>query len=533
MKKFLAVLLICFVSFVASSHAAHAAPAGESFFRVTQAIMPKWDPAVGSDYASGAVLINLYDSLVFPTPDGRVKQWVAESWTISQDGLKWDFKIRKDIVFHSGNKLTAHDVAYSMNRLLGIGEGFAFLFYAYIDSAEALDDYTVRLNCKTPYGPLLNSLVRFYIVDSKLLKGKYAEGDYGDNGDYGKAYLLEHDAGSGPYAVSSVSTNSSVEGSIFRGYWAGFEANAPEKFIFYSSNEAVRVKTMMSRQELEAADHYQTTENIQSMLDSDPTLKLAHNYTGGGVNLWINNQKAPVDDPKVREALGYLIDYATICSKILPDSVQKKSIIPSNSLGYKALFNFSLDLEKARKAIAESKYADSIAKTPIELVWNSESADREKVALMIQALASQIGLKISIVELPWSTIVANSAKVDTSPMTTIVSVTPVTSDSGSQFVSQLRGKETGTWENMNWVNDPALDALIDKALATVDIDKRAAAYGEIQEYAAKRFTFVPITESPERLVYQSSYVELAPKIPLQGFSFYLRDIKVFPERRKK
>jgi peptide/nickel transport system substrate-binding protein len=333
--------------------------------------------------------------------------------------------------------------------------------------------------------------------------------------------------------VDSVSTNISVGGSIFRDYWAGFEKGAPEKFIIYSSNEAVRVKTMMSRQELEVADHYQTTENIQAMLASDPTLKIAHNYTGGGVNLWINNQKAPVDDPKVREALGYLIDYATICSKILPDSVQKKSVIPSNSLGYKAMFNFSLDLDKARKAIGESKYADSIGKTPIELVWNSESADREKIALMIQALASQIGVKVSIVELPWSTIVANSAKEDTSPMTTIVSVTPVTSDSGAQFVSQLRSKETGTWENMNWVNDPALDALIDKALATVDIDKRAAAYGEIQEYTAKRFTFVPITESPERLVYQSSYVELAPKIPLQGFSLYLRDVKIFPERRKK
>jgi peptide/nickel transport system substrate-binding protein len=496
--------------------------------------MPKWDPAVGSDYASGLALINIYDSLVFPTPDGRVKPWVAESWTISDDGLVWDFKIRNDIVFHSGNKLTAHDVVYSMKRLLDIGEGFAFLFYAYIDSVEATGDYGVRLNCKAPYGPLLNSLVRFYIVDQKLLEANYApSGDYGDKGDYGKTYLLEHDAGSGPYSIDSVSTNISVGGGIFRDYWAGFDENVPEKFIIYSSNEAVRVKAMMSRQELEAADHYQTTENIQSMLDSDDTLKLAHNYTGGGVNLWINNQKPPVDDPHVREALGYLIDYATICLRILPDSTRKKSVIPSNSLGYKEVFDLSLDLEKAKKSIAESKYADSIGKTPIELVWNSESADREKIALMIQALASQIGLDIAIVELPWSTIVSNSAKTDTSPMTTIVSVTPVTSDSGSQFVSQLRTKSAGTWENMNWVNDPNLDKMIDAALATVDIEARAAAYGEIQDYNAKRFTFIPITESPERIVYQASYVELAPKIGLQGFSFYLRDVKVYPDRRRR
>jgi peptide/nickel transport system substrate-binding protein len=495
--------------------------------------MPKWDPAVGSDYASGVALINTHDSLVFPTPDGGVKPWVAESWTISEDGLTWDFKIRGDIAFHSGNKLTASDVVYSMNRLLKIGEGFAFLFFQYIESAEAVDANTVRFHCKAAYGPLLNSLARFYIVDQKLLESNYATGDYGDMGDYGRAYLLEHDAGSGPYAVDSVSTNISVGGSIYRGYWAGFEENVPEKFLIYASNEPVRVKTMMSRQELEAADHYQTTENIQGMLDSDSTLKLARNYTGGGINFWINNQKAPVDDPKVREALGYLIDYATICTAILPDSVQKKSIIPSNSLGYEPAFDLSLDLEKAKKAIAESKYASTIGGTPIELVWNSESADREKVALMIQALASQIGLNISIVELPWSTIVSNSANVDSSPMTTIVSVTPVTSDSASQFVSQLHTKPVGTWENMNWVNDSVLDGMIDKALAEVDIDKRAAAYKEIQKYCAARFTFIPITESPERIVYQASYVELAPKIGLQGFSFYLRDVKLYPDRRKK
>ncbi|MDR1875046.1 MAG: ABC transporter substrate-binding protein [Synergistaceae bacterium] len=532
-RLFLGLCVLC-LAFVVTACPAGAEGEAGSIFRVTQAIMPRWDPAVGSDYASGLVLINVYDSLVFPTPDGGVRPWVAESWNISEDGLIWDFKIREDIVFHSGNRLTAQDVVYSMQRLLGIGEGFAFLFYSYVDSIEATGDYSVRLRCKTPYGPLLNSLVRFYVVDRKLLEQHYAAaGDYGDKGDWGRAYLLEHDAGSGPWTIDGVSTNISVSGSIFRGYWAGFEAGVPEKFIVYASNEAVRVKTMMSRQELECADHYQTTENIQSMLDADNTLKLAHNYTGGGLNLWLNNQKAPVDDPKIREALGYLIDYATLCSKILPDSIQKKSIVSSNALGYKEVFSFSMDFEKAKQAVAGSRYADRIGTLPIELVWNSESADREKVALMIQATASQIGLNVSIVELPWSTIVSNSARVETSPMTAMVSVTPPTSDSASQFVSQLRTKTSGTWENMNWVNDPALDEMIDKALATVDIAKRAVAYSEIQEYCAKRFTFIPLTETPERLVYQASYVDLAPKIGLQGFSFYLRDVRVYPDRRKK
>lgn len=535
MKKFLILVLLLVVCLVSTlvAYSQGVGDTGGSIFRVTQTIMPKWDPTVGSDYASCIVLINAFDSLVFPTAEGSVEPWVAESWKVSEDGLTWDFKIREDIYFHSGNQLTANDVAYSMNRLLEIGEGFAFLFYEYINSVEVIDNFNVRFNCTMPYGPLLNSLVRFYIVDQKLLETKYAaSGDYGDKGDYGKTYLLENDAGSGPYIVDSVSTNISVGGSKFDSYWAGFEENNPEKFIVYASNEGVTVKTLMSRQELESTDMWQATENVKSMLASDDTFKLAYNYTGGGINLWMNNQRAPMDDKYVRECFGYLIDYPTVCEHILPGSLQKNSVIPSNLLGFVPVFDFEFNLEKAREALAKSKYANTIGDMKIELIWNSESSDREKVALMIQAAASQIGLNVNIVELPWATIVANSANVEMSPMMTLTSITPVTSDSGSQFISMLRSKKVGTWQNMNWVNDPLLDKKIDNSVTIIDIDERAAAYVEIQKYCGENFTFVPIAETPERLVYQSSYVELEPKIGLQGFSFYLRDIKVYPERRK-
>ena len=510
-----------------------AADTGGSIFRLTQTIMPKWDPAVGSDYASCVVLINAYDSLVFPTEEGSVEPWVAESWDISADGLTWDFKIREDIVFHSGNQLTANDVKYSMDRFLEIGEGFAFLFYEYIDSVEVIDEYNVRFHCHSAYGPLLNSLIRFYIVDQKLLEANYvAGGDYGDKGDFGKAYLLEHDAGSGPYIVDSVSTNISVGGTKSANYWLPLDPDTPEKFVVYASNDAVTVKTMMSRQELESTDTWQTAENVASMLAADDTLDIAYNYTGGGINLWMNNQRAPMDDPAMRECFGYLIDYATVCSAILPDSLQKNSIIPSNLLGFEQIFNFEFNLDKAKAALDRSKYAGQLDGMPIELIWNSESADREKVALMIQAAAQQIGINVTIVELPWATIVANSANMDMSPMMTLTSITPATSDSGSQFVSLLRTKQAGTWENMNWVNDSVLDGMIDSALVMVDVNARADAYKAIQQYCGERFTFVPIAETPERLVYQASYVELNPRIGLQGFSFYLPDVRVYPDQRK-
>ena len=197
-------------------------------------------------------------------------------------------------------------------------------------------------------------------------------------------------------------------------------------------------------------------------------------------------------------------------------------------MGYTEVFDFTYDIEKAKACIAESKYADTIGNYEIEFVWNSETADREKIALMIQAAAQQIGVNIKITELPWSTIVANATNIDTSPQMTICQITPVTGDSGTQFVSMLQTKEVGTWENMNWVNDSTLDKMIVASLAIADQDKRATAYAEIQKYCAEKVVFVPINETPERLVYQDSYVDLAPSIPMSGYSFYLRDIAVHP-----
>lgn len=501
----------------------------QSIFRFTQAAMPKLDPHCGSDMSSNTIHTNCYDPLVFPTATGSVEPWIAETWEVSDDGLVWTFHIRDDVKFHSGNPLTANDVKYTVDRLCNIGEGYAYLFYKYIDSTEVVDEYTVKLNCNQEYGPLLTNLVRLYILDSELMKANTkAEGDYGENGDFGKNYLLEHDAGSGPYTVTKVETNISVTGKKFQDYWAGIPDDAPETFIHFASNDAVTVKTKMLRKELEAADSYQTAENISSMLAADSSLKLAYNYTGGGSNLWFNNQKAPLDDPKIREAFGYIIDYNTVNTIITPDSVYKKSIVPSGLLGYTEVFDFTYDIEKAKACIAESKYADTIGNYEIEFVWNSETADREKIALMIQAAAQQIGVNIKITELPWSTIVANATNVDTSPQMTICQITPVTGDSGTQFVSMLQTKEVGTWENMNWVNDSTLDKMIVASLAIADQDKRATAYAEIQKYCAEKVVFVPINETPERLVYQDSYVDLAPSIPMSGYSFYLRDIAVHP-----
>jgi len=136
--------------------------------RVTFAWPTYIDPAVGSDFSSSSSFVNLYDTLVYPTPEGGVKPNVAENWETTSDGLTWTFMLRKGIKFHDGSELTAEDVAFTMDRIIAIGEGYGYMFAEKVESTEAVDDYTVRFNLSEPYGPFLITLVRLYILNKDL-----------------------------------------------------------------------------------------------------------------------------------------------------------------------------------------------------------------------------------------------------------------------------------------------------------------------------------------------------------------------------
>jgi peptide/nickel transport system substrate-binding protein len=174
-----------------------------SIIRATQDWPVYIDPAVGNKFSDSICLVNLYDSLVFPTPTGGVKPDLATNWKVSSDGLVYTFYLRHGVKFHSGDEVTAEDVVFSANRLLTIGQGFAYVFAPYIKSVKALDKYTVQFTLKRKFGPFISALVRLYVADKKVvMKHMQKKGAYGNFGDFGTTWLMTHDAGSGPYMAT-------------------------------------------------------------------------------------------------------------------------------------------------------------------------------------------------------------------------------------------------------------------------------------------------------------------------------------------
>lgn len=500
------------------------------------------DPAVGSDYVSSIALCNLYDSLVFPNPDGSVKPWLAKSWEISGDGLTYIFELVPGVKFHSGNELTAEDVVFSLERVMTIGEGYGYLFTANLEGAKVLDKYKVQFNLKKTFGPFLGALVRLYILDKNQVMANIQDGLYGEFGDYSKGWLVTHDAGSGPYKVKEMKTGEYLLMEKFNDYWDGWEnKDAPQYVKEIGTTEAITVRTLMSRGELEITDQWQTSENLTAM-DQLPNTEISSLFEGAVLNIMLNTKKPPTDDIHFRKALAYLIDYQQIIEKIFPGSRPSGSIA-SSTPGYNPdLKTYTLDLVKAEEHLKQSPYYENLDQYPFELYWVSEVPDEEKVALMIQANAAKLGIKVNIVKVPWLSLIDVLAKLETTPTGAIIFVSPHYAEAGSMLESRYHSRSTGTWEQGEWLQDPEIDAMIEDAIASIDQKERFQKYYAIQEKIAELSPTLWIMEQAVKQAYRSDYVifpaeELVkqgkPANPVMGYNFYYRDFKVFPEKAQK
>lgn len=519
------------------------AAAKPKVLRFTESWPTYIDPAVGSDYSSSVSLANLYDSLVFPNDDGTVKPWVATKWDISPDGLKYTFTLQKGIKFHNGDELTAEDVVFSMQRILTIGEGYGYLFTTTVDSARAVDPYTVEFTLKKPFGPFVPALVRLYILNKKQVMAnieKTGQGaKYGDMGDYGKKWLLTHDAGSGPYMVKEFKLEEYLLAEKFPGYWKPIPADAPDSFKFIGTTEATTVRTLMGKKELEISDQWQTSEALDA-LSKINGVQVASFYAGSVLNVMLHNRKPPTDDINFRKALAYAIDYDTIVSKLFPGSKQAigpcSFVLPGHD---SSLTPYKRDVAKAKEYLAKSKYAAELDKHPLDLVWVSEVPDEEKIALLIQANAAEIGIKVNVIKQPWGSVVESVGKEDTTPTALIIFVAPHYAEAGSMLESRYHSKSAGTWEQTEWLKDPEIDRMIEDAISTADQEQRFAKYKEVQKKLYDLCPSLWLFDQAEKHAYWDQYIDwkaadLAKASgkanPVMGYNFYMPDIKVFPDK---
>ncbi len=505
---------------------------GEKIIRLTSAFGDAFDPAIATDSSSCSVVVNLYDSLVYPDLDGTILKGVAQDYTISDDGLTYTFQLKDGVLFHDGSAMTAQDVVFSHQRLLTMGQGYAYLFQRYVDRVEAPDDATVVFTLKTPFAPFLSMLCRLYIVNEDVIMKNLADGSYGEFGDYGTQYLTTADAGSGAYVCSNYMVNERIVMKKFAEYHGEFAENAPETVEMINGTEAATVRTMMANGELEISDQWQTYESYQALGKLDG-IRLEGYGAGQILYLMMNTKTAPLDDVHVRRALAYMIDYDQVVKTLFPGYLDVNNYVGDSLLGSEiTTTKYSYNLDKAREELEASAYADDLksGKMTIKVSWVSEVPDEEKLALLLQSSADQLGIKVEINKVAWANQVQNTAAVESTPNASVCFMSPDYNEAGSMLFQRLHSDTAGTWQQTEWLQNTDLDNQITEALSTMDETARFSMYAQLQDEALDQVYGIAVAEQGELRAYADYIyfpaVERGVASTTLGYNFLFKDFQV-------
>jgi len=397
----------------------------------------------------------------------------------------------------------ASDVIYSYNRLKEIGEGYAYLVTPHVKEIKALDDYTVEITLDQPSALFLPSLVRLYVANEELVRqNTKPDGPYGENGDYGKEWLQTNDAASGPYKVKEFPLEQYLLMEKFTDWWGEFNPNAPDEVRFIGTTEAVTVRSLMQNNELEISDQWQSFEAYEA-LEKMEGVSIAALPSMSSFYYMVNNKIPPTDDEHCRKAMSYAFDYDAAVALEWPGTLQMVGPVPAGLAGHNPnVLVYKRDLDKAQDELAQCKYAADIANYPILLNWVAEVPDEEKWALLFQSNLAEIGMPVEIVKVPWLSLVENTSKLETSPNIATIYVSSDLPEAGLMLKQRYHSSTTGTWQQVEWLQDPDLDAAIDDALATLDDQERYAKYFAIQEQLANMAASVWIYDQVEKHAYR-------------------------------
>jgi peptide/nickel transport system substrate-binding protein len=357
------------------------------------------DPARGYTPQEGTINHATYETLVtWPASDNsEILPLLADSWTISEDGLTYTFTLHPGVTFHDGSPLLASDVVFSILRLKYIVGNPGFLAET-IASAEAPDDSTVVLTLSQADPAILAKLASapFSIVSEAIVtaNGGSAAEDAAD-ADTAESFLNSTSAGTGPYILESWEQGVSTVLVRNDNYWG--DAPFFDRIIFQNIPEAASQSAALQAGDIDIAADI-TADQVQSLTDGGITVVQVP--TPIIMFLLFNQDETiggPVSNPTVQNAIRYAVDYQSILALTGGSGVQPPSVIPVGLPG--ALPNDQVivrDLDMARSLLAEAGYADGFTIDLSYPEYTLQGVAIGDVAQVVQANLAEVGITVNL-----------------------------------------------------------------------------------------------------------------------------------------
>ncbi len=371
----------------------------------------EWDPAVSQILDTQEINSDMYDRLVGfdpRKPGAPLAGVVAESFVVTPDGKQFTFRIRKGIKFHSGNPLTAEDVAYTFKRVISLDREPATNLRQIGLTKENVDNFarafdgnifvlTLPESYATSYILSLLSSTYLSVVDKKLLEQHVQDGDYGSKW-LSRRTGQEPSAGSGPYRISNYRASDTLVLERNDAYWR-FQSPL-KRVIFRHIPESGSQRLLVERGDADLAFNL-TAQDIDA-LQGKPGTKVEFFPSRRVLYMGFNMMNKPFDDPRVLKAMKLLIDYDTIEKTLMKNQGKvHQSFIPTGILGSLEERPFKYDPARAKALLTEAGLAQGFS-------FKLNVANRRPeidMATAFQAAASQVGVKVDVVSMPPSQLI--------------------------------------------------------------------------------------------------------------------------------
>ena len=448
------------------------------------------DPAVSSDNFDWRQIYPSYDRLVkYKVVKGEgsteVEPMAAESWKASPDGMVWTIKIRKGIKFDDGTPLDAKAVKFSFERVLKIGKGPADNLGA-IKTVEVVDDSTVKITLKNPFGPFIQTLATDAgsIVNPNVMKRE-------KDGDLAQGWLAQNTDGSGAFKMTEWTRGQRFVLEAKPNYWG------PKP----------KLKRVIIRFMRESSDQRMAVENGDIdiaegiLIDQLPALEknpniVVRKYPSQLVEyVYLNTQKPSLSNKLVRQALSYAVDYKAIIQHVLQGrGVQMRGPIAKGMWGYDPdAFQYQRDVNKAKGLLKQAGAAQGLE---LKLIYSERRPTWEQIATILQSNFADIGVTLKLELLANPTL---RDKIDRGDFELCLGVWSPDYADPSMFMNfWFDSKNFGLPGNRAFYKNEKVDGLIRKALELSAQKERTKLYADA--------TKIILDEAPYIFLYQTQTI---------------------------
>lgn len=314
------------------------------------------DPAfVGNGIDIGVSRLVFQSLLRYKFNTGEIEGDLAKSWTISKDGLVYTFKLRDDANWHKGfGKFTAKDVKYTFDRILdpNTGSPGRSLLIKQIKEVRVIDDFTVEFRLNYPDAALLNILVGPRVTG--IVCQKAVE-------KFGKSFGL-NPIGTGPFIFESWSREQLVfvANKDFR------QRGAPpkiDKVIYKVIPDSDTVIMALQRGENHLSMRLVPEQAVLDRLKASGC-QITPTWRPFTPVLFMNNQKKPFDDLRVRRAIAHAIDTESLIKFVVAGMAEKLNTpYPKGLLGYTEnnIPKYDYNPQKAKELLAQAGYPNGFS----------------------------------------------------------------------------------------------------------------------------------------------------------------------------